>query len=149
MNNLKGTTIVACKRDGKTVIGADSQATLDTMVFKDGVKKLYRIYNDEVIVGMAGTVSHNLAVLRLLEENLNKYCGKGSKILVHGELRTSNYKDKDNKTVYKTYVLVNEIEFLDGKPKAKEEIKKETSVTNDMQVYEDFGKEITDEMLPF
>ena len=44
MNNLKGTTIVACKRDGKTVIGADSQATLDTMVFKDGVKKLYRIY---------------------------------------------------------------------------------------------------------
>lgn len=82
-------------------------------------------------------------------ENLSKYCGKGSKILVHGELRTSNYKDKDNKTVYKTYVLVNEIEFLDGKPKAKEESKKETSVTNDMQVYEDFGKEITDEMLPF
>ncbi len=82
MNNLKGTTIVACKRDGKTVIGADSQATLDTMVFKDGVKKLYRIYNDEVIVGMAGTVSHNLAVLRLLEENLNKYSGNLQRALV-------------------------------------------------------------------
>lgn len=84
-----------------------------------------------------------------LAENTVKCCGKGSKVLVHGELRTSNYKDKDNKTVYKTYVLVSEIEFLDGKPKAKEEIKKETSVTNDMQVYEDFGKNITDEMLPF
>lgn len=91
----------------------------------------------------------NIQVWGKQAENLAKYCGKGSKILVNGELRTSNYKDKDNKTVYKTYVLVNEIEFLDGKPKAKEESKKETSVTNDMQVYEDFGKEITDEMLPF
>ena len=38
MNSMIGTTIVACRRNGKTVIGADSQATLDTMVFKDGVK---------------------------------------------------------------------------------------------------------------
>lgn len=82
-------------------------------------------------------------------ENLAKYCGKGSKILVEGEIRVTSYKNKEDKTIYKTYVLVNEIEFLDSKPKAKEEIKKETSVTNDMQVYEDFGKEITDEMLPF
>ena len=82
-------------------------------------------------------------------ENLSKYCGKGSKILVEGEIRVTSYKNKEDKTIYKTYVLVNEIEFLDGKPKAKEESKKETSVTNDMRVYEDFGKEITDEMLPF
>lgn len=82
MISMKGTTIVACRRNGKTVIGADSQATLDTMVFKDGVKKLHRIYNDKVIVGMAGTVSHNLAVLRLLEENLNKYSGNLQRALV-------------------------------------------------------------------
>ncbi len=82
MNSMIGTTIVACRRNGKTVIGADSQATLDTMVFKDGVKKLHRIYNDKVIVGMAGVVSHNLAVLRLLEENLNKYSGNLQRALV-------------------------------------------------------------------
>lgn len=82
MISMKGTTIVVCRRNGKTVIGADSQATLDTMVFKDGVKKLYKIYNDKVIVGMAGTVSHNLAVLRLLEENLNKYSGNLQRALV-------------------------------------------------------------------
>ncbi len=82
MNSVKGTTIVACRRNGKTVIGADSQATLDTMVFKDGVKKLHKIYNDQVIVGMAGSVSHNLAVLRLIEENLNKYSGNLQRALV-------------------------------------------------------------------
>ncbi|MBO5102971.1 MAG: ATP-dependent protease subunit HslV [Clostridia bacterium] len=82
MNSVRGTTIVACKRNGKTVIGADSQATLDTMVFKDGVKKLHKIYNDQVVVGMAGSVSHNLAVLRLIEENLNKYSGNLQRALV-------------------------------------------------------------------
>ncbi len=82
MEKLIGTTIVACKRDGKIVIGADSQATLDTMIFKNGVKKLHRIYNDQVIVGMAGTVSHNLAVLHMIEENLNKFSGNLQHALV-------------------------------------------------------------------
>lgn len=82
-------------------------------------------------------------------ENLVKYCSKGSRILVEGEIRVTSYKNKKDKTIYKTYVMVNNIEYLESKPKQKEEIKKETSVTNDMQVYEDFGKEITDEMLPF
>ena len=82
MSNIIGTTIVACKRNGKTVIGADSQATLDTMVFKDGVKKLHKIYNDKVVVGMAGAVSHAFAMLRLIEENLNKYSGNLQRALV-------------------------------------------------------------------
>lgn len=79
---IRGTTIVAVKRNGKTVFGADSQATLDTMVFKDGVKKLYKIYNDKVLVGIAGAVSQAFAVLRALEENLNKYSGNLQRALV-------------------------------------------------------------------
>ncbi|MBQ7977636.1 MAG: ATP-dependent protease subunit HslV [Clostridia bacterium] len=79
---FRGTTIVAVKRDGKTVFGADSQATLDTMVFKDGVKKLHKIYNDKILVGFAGAVAPAFAVLRLLEENLNKYSGNLQRALV-------------------------------------------------------------------
>ena len=79
---FKGTTIVAVKRNGKTVFGADSQATMDTMVFKDGVKKLHKIYNDKVLVGFAGAVAQAFAVLRLLEENLNKYSGNLQRALV-------------------------------------------------------------------
>ena len=127
---------------GNLVRNLDLKYTNDNKAVLETVMAVKRGFTDE-------SDFITIQVWNKLAENLNKYCGKGSKILVHGELRTSNYKDKDNKTVYKTYVLVNEIEFLDGKPKAKEEIKKETSVTNDMQVYEDFGKEITDEMLPF
>ncbi len=78
----RGTTIVAVKRNGKTVFGADSQATLDTMIFKDGVKKLHKIYNDKVVVGFAGAVAQAFALLRVLEENLNKYSGNLQRALV-------------------------------------------------------------------
>lgn len=127
---------------GNLVRNLDLKNTKDNKPVLETVIAVKRDFTDE-------SDFITIQVWNKLAENLNKYCGKGSKILVNGELRTSNYKDKDNKNVYKTYVLVNEIEFLDGKPKAKEESKKETSVTNDMQVYEDFGKKITDEMLPF
>lgn len=127
---------------GNLVRNLDLKYTNDNKAVLETVMAVKRGFTDE-------SDFITIQVWNKLAENLNKYCGKGSKILVNGELRTSNYKDKDNKTVYKTYVLVSEIEFLDGKLKAKEESKKETSVTNGMSIYEDFGKEITDEMLPF
>lgn len=127
---------------GNLVRNLDLKYTNDNKPVLETVMAVRRGFTDE-------TDFFTIQLWNKLAENTVKCCGKGSKILVNGELRTSNYKDKDNKTVYKTYILVSEIEFLDGKPKAKEEVKKETSVTNDMSIYENFGKEITDEMLPF
>lgn len=83
-------------------------------------------------------------------ENLSKYCGKGSRILVEGEIRVTSYKNKEDKTIYKTYVMVNNVEYLESKPKQKEEVKKEERVeTNDP--YQEFADEfeITNDMLPF
>ena len=73
-------------------------------------------------------------------ENLSKYCGKGSKILVEGEIRVTSYKNKEDKTIYKTYVMVNNVEYLESKPKQKEEVKKEEKVeTSDP--YQEFANE--------
>ena len=47
-------------------------------------------------------------------ENLCKYQDKGSLIAVFGEIRTDSYEVEGNKR-YKTYVLVNNIEFLERK----------------------------------
>lgn len=83
-------------------------------------------------------------------ENLAKYCGKGSRILIEGEIRVTSYKNKEGKTIYKTYVIVNNVEYLESKPKQKEEVKKEEKVeTSDP--YKDFANEfeITGDMLPF
>ena len=83
-------------------------------------------------------------------ENLAKYCGKGSKILVEGEIRVTSYKNKEDKTIYKTYVMVNNVEYLESKPKQKEEVKKEEKVETS-NPYQDFADEIeiTNDMLPF
>ena len=73
-------------------------------------------------------------------ENLAKYCGKGSKILVEGEIRVTSYKNKEDKTIYKTYVMVNNVEYLESKPKQKEEVKKEEKVETS-NPYQDFANE--------
>lgn len=41
---------------------------------------------------------------------LDKYCSKGSKIGVSGKIRNESY-EKDGKKVYKTYILVSDVDF--------------------------------------
>lgn len=41
---------------------------------------------------------------------LEKYCSKGSKIGVSGKIRNESY-EKDGKKVYKTYILVSDVDF--------------------------------------
>lgn len=81
-----------------------------------------------------------IQVWNKLAENLSKYCGKGSRILVEGEIRVTSYKNKEDKTVYKTYIMVNNVEYLENKPKQKEEVKKEEKVETS-NPYQEFADE--------
>ena len=56
----------------------------------------------------------NCVVWNSQAENLCKYQDKGSLISVFGELRVDSYEIEGNKK-YKTYVMVNNIEFLESK----------------------------------
>lgn len=75
-------------------------------------------------------------------ENLVKYQSKGSLISVIGELRTDTY-EKDGEKRYKTYVLVNNIEYLSSIK--KDEVKEESDP------FKEFGEtiEVSQEELPF
>ena len=73
--DIKGTTILAVKRDGKTVIVADGQATVGDVMLKGTVRKIRRLYNDKVIIGFAGSVSDGFALYNKFEELLQKYSG--------------------------------------------------------------------------
>ncbi len=56
--SLKGTTIVAVKRNGKCAIAGDGQVTLgEKVVMKGTARKVRRLYNDKVVVGFAGSVA--------------------------------------------------------------------------------------------
>ena len=68
-------------------------------------------------------------------ENLCKFQGKGSLIAVFGELRTDSYEIEGQKR-YKTYVLVNTIEFLSKKTESNQDIDKISSKTEVQQTIE-------------
>lgn len=52
---MKGTTIVAVKRDGKTVVAGDGQVTAgQSVVMKSNAVKVRRIYDGKVVIGFAG-----------------------------------------------------------------------------------------------
>ena len=76
MNECRGTTICAVKKDGKTAIAGDGQVTLsESVIFKNNAVKVRRIYNGKVILGFAGSVSDAFTLTERFEEMLNKYSG--------------------------------------------------------------------------
>ena len=76
MADFMGTTICAVKKDGKTAIAGDGQVTLSqSVIFKNNAVKVRRIYNGQVILGFAGSVSDAFTLSERFEEMLNKYSG--------------------------------------------------------------------------
>ena len=73
---MKGTTIVAVKRDGKTVVAGDGQVTAgQSVVMKSNAVKVRRIYDGKVVIGFAGSVADAFTLSERFEEMLNKYSG--------------------------------------------------------------------------
>lgn len=73
---MDGTTIVAVKRDGKTVIAGDGQVTIgQSVVLKNNAVKVRRMYNDKVVVGFAGSVADAFTLSARFEEMLQKFSG--------------------------------------------------------------------------
>ena len=69
----------------------------------------------------------NCIVWNQQAETLCKYQKKGNMIAVFGELRNDSYEVNGEKK-YKSYVIVNNIEFLESKPKEQSASKVETSM---------------------
>lgn len=86
-------------------------------------------------------------------ENLNKYQDKGSLIAVSGALRVDKYQTQEGENRYKTYVLANNIEYLESKSNNKEEQKPANNQQNETDPFTTFGQEngtgITEDDLPF
>jgi ATP-dependent HslUV protease subunit HslV len=73
---LKGTTIVAIRKDGKAAIAGDGQVTLgESTIMKHSAKKVRRIYNDKVLIGFAGSVADAMTLTVKLEGKLEQYGG--------------------------------------------------------------------------
>lgn len=76
MEQFKGTTIVAVKKNGKTVLAGDGQVTMGQQVILKGTAhKVRRLFDDKVIVGFAGGTADAFAMCEEFEKMLSKYSG--------------------------------------------------------------------------
>lgn len=73
---IRGTTIVAVRKDGKIAVAGDGQVTAgQTTVMKNNAVKVRRIFDDKVVIGFAGAVADAFTLCERFEEMLNKYSG--------------------------------------------------------------------------
>jgi len=72
---FRGTTICAVLRDGKVAMAGDGQVTLGNTVFKNGAKKVRKIYGGRVLAGFAGSVADAFALLERFENKLQTFGG--------------------------------------------------------------------------
>lgn len=71
----RGTTILAIRHKGHTVVAGDGQVTLQSSIIKHHARKVRRIYNDKIVVGFAGTAADALNLSEQLEAKLERYNG--------------------------------------------------------------------------
>lgn len=100
----------------------------------------------------------NCEVWNKAAENLAKYCGKGSLLLIEGNLRVESYEDKDGSKRSVTKVIVENLEFLDTKRKSSAETSAnplqnyaEDTVEDKEDIFSDFGEELqlSDDDIPW
>ena len=73
--HIKGTTILAIKKENKITVAGDGQVTLDTTILKHSARKVRRLYNDEVIVGFAGATADAFTLFDRFDQKLEQYNG--------------------------------------------------------------------------
>ncbi|MBW2411143.1 MAG: ATP-dependent protease subunit HslV [Deltaproteobacteria bacterium] len=75
MTQIRSTTILAVKKNGKVAVAGDGQVTLDTSVIKHHARKVRKIYKERIIVGFAGATADALNLSERLEKKLEQYNG--------------------------------------------------------------------------
>jgi ATP-dependent HslUV protease, peptidase subunit HslV len=73
--HIRGTTILAVKKNNKVTVAGDGQVTLDTTILKHGARKVRRLYNNEVIVGFAGATADAFTLFDRFDQKLEQYNG--------------------------------------------------------------------------
>ncbi len=93
MTMYHGTTVLAVRRQGKTVVAGDGQITLDKTIIKQKARKVRRIFNDKIVVGFAGATADALNLFDRLEKKLERFNGNLTRAAVElaGDWRTDKY----------------------------------------------------------
>ena len=76
MEQYRGTTILAVRRENQVVIGGDGQVSLGNTIMKGNARKVRRLYRDQVIAGFAGGTADAFTLFERFEAKLEKHQGQ-------------------------------------------------------------------------
>jgi len=68
-----GTTILAVRKDGKTVLAGDGQVSMGATVVKGGARKVRTLAGGKVLAGFAGATADAFTLIERLEAKLEQY----------------------------------------------------------------------------
>ncbi len=88
-----GTTILAVKKDGRTVVAGDGQVSLGNTVVKAAARKVRTLQGGKVVAGFAGATADAFTLLERLESKLETYPGQLARACVElaKDWRTDRY----------------------------------------------------------
>ena len=68
-----GTTVIAVRRDGATVLAADGQVTHGSTVLKGNATKVRRLLDGQILAGFAGSTADAMALFEKFEGKLKQF----------------------------------------------------------------------------
>lgn len=111
MGMFHATTILAVQKNGEIAMAGDGQVTMgESVIMKGTARKIRKIYNDEVLVGFAGSVADAFTLEEKFENNLNKYNGNLQRAAV--ELAQEWRSDKMMRELEALLIVANTEEML-------------------------------------
>ncbi len=75
MEQFRGTTVLAVRRNDHMVIGGDGQVTLGNTILKGNARKVRRLYQNKLIAGFAGGTADAFTLFERFEAKLEKHSG--------------------------------------------------------------------------
>ena len=82
MSEMRSTTILLVRRDGKVCLAGDGQVTFNNTVIKAGASKVKRAGKGSALVGFAGGAADGLALFSRFEGKLEEYGGNLERAVV-------------------------------------------------------------------
>lgn len=111
ITQFHSTTICAVEHNGRFAMAGDGQVTMgESVIMKGTAKKVRRIYNNEVVVGFAGSVADAFNLEEKFEGKLNQY--KGNLMRAAVELAMEWRSDKMMQKLEAMLIVMNDKEML-------------------------------------
>ncbi|MCL2039019.1 MAG: ATP-dependent protease subunit HslV [Bacteroidetes bacterium] len=108
---IKATTVVGVIRDGKVCLGSDGQVTMgQSIVMKSNARKVRKIYNNQILVGFAGSTADAFTLLQRFEEKVESFRGNLMKASI--EMAKDWRTDKYLRRLEAMLVVMNKTEAL-------------------------------------